>query len=351
MRGLLQSQGRTGGIPRRWASLADINVLLAGGMQKIGNYPVLARGSSGQWDDWGVRELRPLKDESGNTVYKSDGIWGYYWGRPDSGTANFQIGLAKSTTEGVTWARYGSNPIISPAGSGSSWYARSVAQPSVVQKADGTYVMIAQGWTTGSSTSLGVLTSNDGLSWSDQGVKIQLGALSESGSAFSQMGVPSLIRRASGAWVVMFEGLRSSAPTAWRIFGATATDPAGAWTMMNDGAPVLTPSTHPAWDSYNVANAQVIEAEPGAFLIAYNGTASTNTSAWSVGFASTTDFSTFTRNAGNPFLGPGPSSSFDDVGVEACYLFREPHLGRIRLLYHGFRIDNTVHEIGLAHTP
>lgn len=316
---------------------------LAGGFTRAAGNPILPKGSSGQWDDWGVRELRPVVDTNGLMVAESDGIWAYYVGFPDgTSTGPSQIGLAKSTDGGASWTRYGSNPVVSNGGTG--WYQNDVLQPSVLKLDDGTRVMLAAGRTSGDVDSIGCLTSTDGLSWSDAGQKLTLASFNDGGATLTEMGVPSVIKRSSGDYLMLCEVLSNTAANAWRIYGATASDPTSTWTALNSGAPLLGAGS--GWESVGVANPQIIENAPGEYFLAYNGISTY----WQIGFAYGTNLASLTRYASNPVLTKGTGGQWDDQQVETNYLPKEPSRTDIRLYYQGYSAVDGSMQVGSAAT-
>lgn len=345
---LIAGRGGSFTVPvNQWMPIADILAFLDDGLVKDAGNPVLPKGTAGQWDDWGVRELGPVIDENGLIVTEGDGIWAYYWGRPDGTTGTLQIGLAKSTDDGYTWTRYGSNPLITPTGSG--WYGSHIWQSSTVKLGDGTRVMIVQGRDGSNVDTLGCLTSSDGLTWSDEGVKLELSDFLDGATAITEFGVPSMIKRSSGDWLLLLEGLKSGLTNGWRVFGATASDPTDTWTPLNAGQPLLSP-TGSGWEGRGVANAHVIEAEEGVYAIIYNGIASTSPN-WQIGFAYSTDLTTWIRYASNPILSKGTAGQWDDRQTETCFFPKEPGRSALRIYYQGFAEPDGNHQIGLAETP
>ena len=324
-------------------TLSNITGHLAHGLTRYAGNPVLAKGPS-SWDAWGVRELGPVIGENQNCVTESDGIWAYYGGFPDgTATGPWQIGLAKSTDGGMTWTKYASNPVIAPAGTG--WYQAAVTQPSTVKQANGTRVMFASGRgpSMSSADRMGVLTSADGLTWTDAGQKLTLSQFTDGGSSPIEMGVPTMIRRKAGDWLVLFEALTSpSGSGKWRIYGATATDPTLTWTPLNGGAPLLA-QTGAGWESIGVANPHVFQTSDGYYALLYNGL---NT-AWQIGFAYSGDLLTWTRYASNPILSAG-SASWENLEVETSFMFRDPGGSSFRILYQGYATSDGSMEVGLA---
>ena len=85
------------------------------------------------------------------------------------GTSQEQIGLAYSS-DGISWTRYGTGPVLIPSGDVSDWDGSHVYRPSLVQGA-GAYHLYYSGSNGDSSTGLfyahglGHAISTDGISW------------------------------------------------------------------------------------------------------------------------------------------------------------------------------------------
>lgn len=327
--------------PAYWVALSTFLTRIAGGFTKNAGNPVFAKGGGSTWDAWGVREFGIVRDTHCNIVTESDGLWAYYWGRPDGSTGTFKVGLAKSTNSGVTWTRYGGNPVLSPAGTG--WYQKHIAQPSVVKQDDGSRVMMVVGTDNSNIEKIGCFTSADGLSWTDRGEKIGGASFLDGATGLSEFGVPCLMKRNSGDWLCLLEGLTSGMTNRWNIYAMTASDPTSTWTVMNSGQPIFSP-TGAGWESVGVANPHIIECTPGVYLMVYNGI---NTY-WQIGFASSSDLSTWTRVGTNPVLTKGAGGAWDDQQVETSFLVKDPSASTLLLYYQGYSAVDGSTQIGLA---
>jgi predicted GH43/DUF377 family glycosyl hydrolase len=74
---------------------------------RVADTPVLSRGGCGEFDEFGVYPVSPIRN--------ADKVWLYYggWTRCESVPFNVAIGLATSRNEGVTFEKYGRGPILS----------------------------------------------------------------------------------------------------------------------------------------------------------------------------------------------------------------------------------------------
>lgn len=139
---------------------------------------VLDVGTSGAWDDRHVND--PSVVVSGSTLYL------YYTGCRNACVAptdSDRVGLA-TTTDGSTFTKYGSNPVISVGGSG-AWNEQLIGRPSVL--IDGTTWKM---WVDGhcvcagqEPSSVGYYTSTDGQSWTAYGSNPVYGSGSIIGAA------------------------------------------------------------------------------------------------------------------------------------------------------------------------
>jgi hypothetical protein len=93
--------------------------------------PLLSPGPTGSWDDGVV--CNPSVFAVGNTMFM------LYEGRPASGNPPWQVGLARSTDGGMTWAKEAANPVLRR-GTGGSWDADYVGLGSVLLIGDTCHV-------------------------------------------------------------------------------------------------------------------------------------------------------------------------------------------------------------------
>jgi hypothetical protein len=92
---------------------------------------LLSPGPTGSWDDGVV--CNPSVFAVGNTMFM------LYEGRPASGNPPWQVGLARSTDGGMTWAKEPANPVLRR-GTGGSWDADYVGLGSVLLIGDTCHV-------------------------------------------------------------------------------------------------------------------------------------------------------------------------------------------------------------------
>lgn len=155
-------------------------------------------------------------------VILENGVWKMWftggWTHPGTGYA--------TSTDGITWTRYASNPVYGQGGSGYA-FTSNCAQ---VTKVGSTYYLFVSGGTTTSApfTTFKVATSTDGIAWTTQASSISL---------------PSGKTR-WGNRVVWLEGatwkmLQEAGPSVWEIYYYTSSDGL-TWSIQNSGNPLTT---------------------------------------------------------------------------------------------------------------
>lgn len=134
---------------------------------------VIAAGADGEWD-----EHRDGAYNSPNNIVEHEGtLYAFYVGadglRGDGGPANRKLGVATST-DGQTWTKHASNPLISynPAGAGAGVNEdeEGIFSSGVAIKPDGSWHAVWGGLSAISSTGVEInihySTASDGITWS-----------------------------------------------------------------------------------------------------------------------------------------------------------------------------------------
>lgn len=190
---------------------------------RAGASPVLSAGAAGAWDAGGVRY----------PVVHHDGTTWRLWYQGIGGSGSLAIGLATST-DGLTWTRSGSAPVITD-GSLISGYA-----PGAVVKTPSKWALFYS-----ADGGVGRATSIDGTAWTDEGEVIPV-------SGFIRNGRPSVIL--DGAtwriWYTRVEGVGSGVVNGAAVFPITVGygDSPDGTTWSFYGNPVLAPGSAGAWD-------------------------------------------------------------------------------------------------------
>jgi predicted GH43/DUF377 family glycosyl hydrolase len=174
---------------------------------RSGSNPIL--GPVEAWEETAVYEP---------TILVEGGVWKMWYG---GGWDHPALGYATSS-DGITWTKYVSNPVYGQGGSG---YANTSASAEVVKIA-GTYWLFTSGGasTTDVRSTFRVATSADGITWTDQSESISLPAG----------------KTLWGNRAVWIEGstwymLQEAGPTRWEIYLYTSSDGL-TWSIANGGA-------------------------------------------------------------------------------------------------------------------
>ena len=117
---------------------------------KYGSSALISKGSSGSYDGDGCREP---------SVIYEDGVFKMWYTGINGGAESIALATSK---DGLTWSKYGSNPVLSQPGSG--WGSNEFGDPCVIL-IDGRYVMYLSGSSVLNSKLVGIATSTDGTSW------------------------------------------------------------------------------------------------------------------------------------------------------------------------------------------
>jgi predicted GH43/DUF377 family glycosyl hydrolase len=250
---------------------------------KYAGNPVLDAGASGDWDSDMVRVSTVIKD---GTTYH---MWYLSSGHQ-------RIGYATSP-DGINWTKYAGNPVLDP-GTSPSWDEGFVNFAGVISDS-GVYKM----WYTGGSdltgtARIGYATSPDGINWTKY-----------AGNPVVDAGPSAWDSVWAFAPVVIFDGSTcrmwySGADTfpMWegnlRIGLATSSD-GTAWTKSSSN-PVL--DLDPTgWDSGSVTGPWVI-FDGDTYHMWYHGGVPGGGNVEVIGYATSTDGTSWTKYAGNPVL-------------------------------------------------
>lgn len=196
------------------------------------NHPAIAAGSG--WESSLVKDPCLVKVGSDLHLYYS----GY------NGT-NFQIGRATSTDGGLTWTKYGSNPVLTRGGGG-AWDEHHVSFPIVMyDAAEADSSRRWKMWYSGAAAatpgkeSIGFAYSSDGLSWTKYG---QVLAPGTSGAIDDESCTNCAVYRTSSSDWTIFYGARptTSNPAGDTIARATFSTPESTYTKQGT---VISPST------------------------------------------------------------------------------------------------------------
>lgn len=252
------------------------------------------------------------------------------------------IGYANST-DGFTWRKY-PDPVLSP-GSAGSWDGSAVGLGSVIW--NGTlFLMWYRGGnsTTFANGAVGLAFSRDGISWFKYSANPVL-TVTTAMTPIAIVGRVCVIR-----WQItyyMYASGRSASDQIsnhTRIYYATSNNGIN-WTIGPSAA--ISPSTNStAWDSQTVYGPSVIQAGSN-FGLWYSGISQGSHNP-QIGYGTSPDLVTWTKDLGNPILTWGTTGSWDSAGVEQPTVIFGAN--GYALYYDGFNATSHA-KIGLALPP
>jgi predicted GH43/DUF377 family glycosyl hydrolase len=254
--------------------------------------PVLS-GDVATWDEQGVYDPAVILDGSS---YKM-------WYRGGSGPG--ALGYAAST-DGVTWTKSGSNPVL-VTGAPGAWDASDVKSPTVV-KDGATYKMWYTGTAEAGTMAIGYATSTDGVTWTKSGSNPVLSVGGSGAWDEYEVGRPTVIKDGS-AYKMWYTG--ASNTWVYTIGYATSTDGI-TWTKSGSN-PVLSVGGSGAWDEYTIDD-PTVTFNGCNYEMWYTGTGSGHDS---IGYATSTDGVTWAKSGSNPVLTPGLEGvDWDELRVD-----------------------------------
>jgi predicted GH43/DUF377 family glycosyl hydrolase len=255
---------------------------------KYAGNPVLDLGSSGSWEDLHVHYPYVLYN---GTSYQ---MW--YSGN-DGG--NYRIGYATSP-DGLTWAKYGGNPVLN-LGGGGSFDEVYAGQASVILEG-GTYHMWYSGVASSAQGITGYATSLDGISWTKYPGNPVLDIGPPGSWDDFRAYVPSVVFNGT-KYFMIYSGNDGST---YRIGYASSNDKIN-WTK-SPANPTLNLGSGGSWDDTDVGTPFVLY-DGTTYKMWYSGFDGTN---YRVGYVTLPDMDKWEKYTGNPVVDLGPPTSWDE---------------------------------------
>jgi predicted GH43/DUF377 family glycosyl hydrolase len=298
------------------------------------------------WD--GNRVLRPC------VIYNGSLFMMWYSGG-SGGVHN--IGLATSS-DGIAWTRYAQNPNYAPnpvltIGSSGDWDSDSVDEAWVIYDG-GQYKMWYSGqhWNPDGSINtwlIGYATSPDGIHWAKYSGNPVLTAGPAGSFDDKYVWRPTVISTGSG-YMMYYRGASQSGPQNIAKEGLATSSDGIHW---NRVSVITMPPGSSGWDAYSrqtgALNVGGVVKAGSVYVMGYSSIKTENSSE-QIGFASSTDGTTWTPYPGNPVIIYG-SSGWDSGGVTRPMIL--PIGDKYYVYYDAFGTPGDIvpDQIGLAMLP
>lgn len=277
--------------------------------------PIISQGGAGAWDEWKIGPLAILRMGAGDYRMWYEGI------DNDAGNpGDTKIGYATSS-DGLSWSKYGSNPIFSFS---SAWENNEVSPDTVIWDSGASiFKMWYHGGHNVGPRQIGYATSSDGIAWTrDAGNPI----LTVGGAGQwddEDVADCAVIRMASNDYRMWYKGNGGALPQP--IGYATSTD--GISWSKSGSNPVFTVGSGGQWDEHDIMGSDVLKLpNDPRFHLFYSANRNTDFVA-GLGYASSNDGITWTRGASNPILSDIAEEKLDDPP------FVYSDLGLLRVVY------------------
>lgn len=236
--------------------------------------------------------------DTGNSVIRIDNRWWiYHSGRDINGINSIGIHISRGPEFDGDFYEYPSNPVLTK-GATDAWDESYVAHPSVFE-VNGQFLMYYTGSNAAGVNKIGLATSTDGKTWTKSSSNPLLlpggtGTWDEGGVAH-----PSVIYDGN-KFVMLYVGWASGATTISGNIGVATSTDGITWTKSTSN-PVITKGTTGAWDEYGVF-APRLWVENGVYYANYSGKPAGTNPKSSIGHATSTDLSNWTKASTNPIL-------------------------------------------------
>jgi|GEM_PF-1278818 len=293
--------------------------------------PLVLPGQSGAWDDAVISEAKVIFD--GQTYH----MWyAGRWRHPKGLKTPMDIGYATSA-DGVTWNKYTANPVLvrGPVGS----YDENILSAPMVLYDGETYHMWYSAADFKGNWSINYATSTDGVRWVKAAQNPLLKETHDTRWDAVYLAEPYVLWNGSG-FQMWYNGASAQTQT---LLGY-ATSPDGLkWTRFGENRPVFNLAADGAWDDFAVARASVLY-DGERYQMWYEGH---DGATWRIGYATSPDGITWTREPGNPIVNLGAEGSWKSkVASEPNVIFD----GQLYRLYHS-GYDGTYYRVGLVTAP
>ena len=170
------------------------------GFTKYASNPILSGGAAGTWDENHVADPFVMYDHDA-------GVWKMWYRGMDTSAGTFGIGYATASSPFGPWTKYASNPVLTNT---EAWEGNYVFLPSVLKEGASDYKMLYTGNEPASNNGrIGLATSSDGISWTKYASNPVLSPSGAGWMAASVFSSRTLIK-AGSTYYVLFSGKSSS---------------------------------------------------------------------------------------------------------------------------------------------
>jgi P pilus assembly chaperone PapD len=257
--------------------------------------PVLAPGPAGSWDEQHVSGV----------VRKKEG-GGYFSLYRGADSTNLRaVGYAESP-DGVNWTKYSGNPVLERTGA-TTWDERGVGVGSLIDEGDH-YTLFFRGYDSSGNFAYGYATSTDLKHWNRRTDPVLTAG--PAGGWDQTLYQATFIKSGTQyhAWYIA-----SDASGVTRLGHATSTNGVD-WTK-DPANPVLDVGGPGSWDDTGIDSFAIIKRSwlGGDYFMVYS--AYNSLGEISMGVATSTNGSNWTKYAGNPIATAGGPGSWFDLGV------------------------------------
>ena len=299
---------------------------------KYSGNPILSPGKLGAWDSGG--DYRP------RVVYDGQKFRMWYTGLDAGGNTN-GIGYA-SSDDGKTWTK---NKDLVLTASADNWEGNYISIGSVIWTGSQFLMWYrgvgGQGGSASAKGAVGLATSQDGITWSKySGNPVMTASTVDSEGILT----PYVIQ--TGSSYKMWYACTNPLLTYYAICYATSDD-GKSWSKYS--SPVLKSSTDPTqWDSGALYSPTVVQGGT-TFGMWYTGSDAKGETS-QVGFATSKNGVTWTKDPNNPTLPVGVSGDWDAGGIgNQCVI---EYQQRFFVYYDGSGANqNALNYIGMAQSP
>lgn len=286
-------------VERMVKSSNDANNCDISGWEKYLNNPIISSSGPTEWDDPLMSGTVLIDNDEPVNIYKR-----WYVGGATSFGEGMSLGYATSS-DGINWNPYSNNPVMTH---GNTWDINGFLGINVI-KDGSTYKLWYEGVDVNGVNQIGYATSSDGINWTPyQNNPVFSPGVSNSWDD-EDVGNPWIIKE-DLTYKMWYWGDDQVTDTD-QIGLATSTD--GINWQRSVSNPVLSPNPAILWENgEGVGSPKVIKNTSG-YSMAYHG--ADISGAVRIGFATSSDGATWSKDNNNPILDIGSVSDWDSAAV------------------------------------